>query len=103
MNCFHILFLLSFPGILCFFHILLYEFDDKFPLPENNGKGIITLWSSDFHISPIADIKDILSIYRDVYVIDKSLSGHCHITKTCAKDLAVIGSTEHCYSIIYFL
>lgn len=49
----------------------------------------ITLWSSDFHISPIADIKSIVSKWG-VKVIDKSLSGHCHLTSTCARDLKVI-------------
>eukprot|EP01040_Poterioochromonas_malhamensis_P023883 gene23883-29408_t len=49
----------------------------------------ITLWSSDFHISPIADIKSIVSKWG-VTVIDKSLSGHCHLTSTCARDLKVI-------------
>ncbi len=49
----------------------------------------ITLWSSDFHISPIADIKNILSGYK-VSIIDKSLSGHCHLSNTCEKNLKVI-------------
>ena len=35
----------------------------------------IVLWSSDFHISPIADIKDAMKEFG-VKVIDKSLSGH---------------------------
>lgn len=50
----------------------------------------ITLWSSDFHISPIADIKYLLQSVPNVTVIDKSLSGHCHLTDTCAQDLRVI-------------
>ena len=49
----------------------------------------ITLWSSDFHISPIADAKNILKDFH-VNVIDKSLSGHCHLTNTCERDLRVI-------------
>jgi hypothetical protein len=49
----------------------------------------LTLWSSDFHISPIADIKHQLKDYG-VTVIDKSLSGHCHLTDTCERDLHVI-------------
>lgn len=49
----------------------------------------LTLWSSDFHISPIADVKHLLKDYR-VNVIDKSLSGHCHLTDTCERDLRVI-------------
>eukprot|EP01036_Dinobryon_divergens_P031266 gene31266-40635_t len=64
----------------------------------------LTLWSSDFHISPIADIKYLLqpvfevevnSSKRDVVkmkvsIIDKSLSGHCHLTNTCQRDLEVL-------------
>ena len=49
----------------------------------------LVLWSSDFHISPIADIKHIVAGYG-VSVIDKSLSGHCHLTGTCERDLKVI-------------
>jgi hypothetical protein len=45
-------------------------------------------WSSDFHISPIADLKDLLEP-MGMTIIDKSLSGHCHLKKTCAKDLKV--------------
>jgi hypothetical protein len=61
----------------------------------------ITFWSSDFHISPIADIKnllqptfqvplsinvhtgDVAKVSLQVSVIDKSLSGHCHLQNTC--------------------
>lgn len=46
-------------------------------------------WSSDFHISTVKDIKDILSKFK-VKIIDKSLSGHCHLTNTCENDLRVI-------------
>lgn len=49
----------------------------------------ISIWSSDFHISPVADIKDLLKIF-DAKVLDKSLSGHCHLTKTCQTDLRVL-------------
>jgi hypothetical protein len=46
-----------------------------------------TFWSSDFHISPIADLKDILTPMGHT-IIDKSLSGHCKLMKpkTCATD-----------------
>jgi hypothetical protein len=53
------------------------------------GHKPITLWSSDFHISPIADIKHLLSD-TGVNFIDKSLSGHCHLTSSCESDLRVI-------------
>lgn len=49
----------------------------------------LVFWSSDFHISPIADIKNIIVDYG-VRVIDKSLSGHCHLSNTCQHDLRVI-------------
>jgi len=51
----------------------------------------ITLWSSDFHISPVAELKANLQS-MGVRFIDKSLSGACHITHTCEKDLRVINS-----------
>jgi hypothetical protein len=49
----------------------------------------LVLWSSDFHISPIEDVKTLLKPYG-VQIIDKSLSGHCHLMKTCQHDLRVI-------------
>lgn len=48
-----------------------------------------TFWSSDFHISPIADLKDLFKPLG-MNIIDKSLSGHCHLKKTCAKNLRVL-------------
>ena len=57
----------------------------------------LTFWSTDFHISPIADLKHILSPLG-VRFIDKSLSGHCHLTHTCAKDLKVL-SKDNAYFI----
>lgn len=47
-----------------------------------------TFWSSDFHIGPIADLKQIFAPLG-ITVIDKSLSGHCHLPGTCATDLKV--------------
>jgi hypothetical protein len=41
--------------------------------------------------SPIFDIKDQLKSFK-VRFIDKSLSGHCKLTKTCAHDLKVLNS-----------
>jgi hypothetical protein len=64
---------------------------------DKSPESSLTLWSTDFHISPIADIKAIIEgLNREagrsvVNVIDKSLSGHCHLTGTCAgSDLKVI-------------
>ena len=56
---------------------------------HSNRGFILNLWSSDFHISPIADIKHLLADY-EVKIIDKSLSGHCHLTNTCERDLRII-------------
>lgn len=52
----------------------------------------LVLWSSDFHISPIADIKSLLQMHFDssIRIIDKSLSGHCVLMGTCARDLHII-------------
>lgn len=47
-----------------------------------------TFWSSDFHIGPIADLKEIFASHG-ITVIDKSLSAHCHLKGTCATDLKV--------------
>lgn len=52
-----------------------------------------TIWSSDFHISPVADIKRLLKSWRTtrkIAIIDESLSGHCGMTNTCAKTLRVL-------------
>jgi len=45
------------------------------------------IWSNDFHISPIANMKRLLP---EAQFIDKSLSGACSQTKTCATDLKVL-------------
>jgi len=47
------------------------------------------VWSQDYHITPIMDIKSLLSPIG-VKVIDKSLSYHCGKSNTCAKGLRVI-------------
>lgn len=56
---------------------------------QKNGTSKITVWSNDFHISTIANVKKILEP-MDVNFIDKSLSAHCDLTKTCATDLKVL-------------
>jgi hypothetical protein len=51
------------------------------------------LLSIDFHISPIADLKYVIGMaFSNVHVEDRSLSGACVRTKTCATDtnLAVL-------------
>eukprot|EP00605_Chrysophyceae_sp_TOSAG23-4_P001439 GSChrysophyteH1.ASY1.ANO1.1567.1 assembled CDS len=56
-------------------------------IQPGDGK-VLTLWSTDFHISPVADAKGILnSVDAQVKVHDKSLSGACASMGTCAEDL----------------
>ncbi|UJR07909.1 hypothetical protein I4U23_012192 [Adineta vaga] len=49
----------------------------------------LTIWSNDFHISTIQDIKYQLQPFN-VNLIDNSLSNHCHLTKTCAENLKIL-------------
>jgi hypothetical protein len=49
----------------------------------------VVVWTNDFHISTIGNVKKLLQ-EDGVTFIDKSLSGHCHITGTCATDLKVL-------------
>jgi len=56
---------------------------------EGGDNEPLRFFSSDFHISPVADIKNLLKDLN-VQVIDKSLSGHCHLSNTCERDLRVI-------------
>jgi len=53
-----------------------------------NNDFVSTIWSNDFHISTIGNIKTLLK--GSVNFIDKSLSGHCHLTNTCATNLKVL-------------
>ena len=59
---------------------------------ESSVSTPIKFWSSDFHISPVEDAKLILSKYHGVSILDKSLSGHCHLTHTCAENLHIIST-----------
>jgi hypothetical protein len=58
------------------------------PLFNETQRSLI-IWTSDFHISTVYDIKYLLSQFN-VHVIDKSLSGHCYLTNTCQTDLHII-------------
>ena len=50
-----------------------------------------TMWSTDYHITPIDSLKKLLATISPNYtVIDKSLSGACRSTNTCATDLKVL-------------
>lgn len=53
--------------------------------PALNKKG----WCSDYHIGPIADLKHVFSFFHVDFNI-QSLSGHCHITQSCATNLKVL-------------
>lgn len=57
------------------------------------GEASPVVWSNDFHISTIGNVKELLQPFG-VRFIDKSLSGHCRQTKSCAKDLKVL-TTEN--------
>ena len=52
--------------------------------PESQKDWGYTFWSSDFHISPIADLKDLFAP-MGMRIIDESLSGHCHLKNVLAK------------------
>ena len=54
--------------------------------PSRLLKGF-TVWSSDWHIGPIADFKYFATKLFQMKVIDQSLSGHCKLKGTCAKTL----------------
>ena len=58
----------------------------------------LVIWSNDYHISPINDLKHLLKPLG-VRFIDKSLSGHCHVTDTCEgkKSLKVINRDNAMY------
>ncbi len=51
------------------------------------------MYFSKIFFSPIRDVKNLLSKYN-VRFIDKSLSGHCHLTKSCAKDLKILNQVN---------
>jgi hypothetical protein len=64
-------------------------------VPTSIENTILKFWSSDFHISPIADFKNLMkSIRPNDIVMDESLSGHCHLMGTCATQLSVINQSN---------
>jgi len=66
--------------------------DFGLPQPTREYRGF-TVWSSDYHIATIGDLKDVFKrMDWDVKVVDKSLSGHCHLTHSCQTDLKVFPS-----------
>lgn len=82
----------------CIIYLFMIFNSDSSPKEMHGGQSTtnvtgFTFWSSDFHIGPVADIKDILEPLG-VNILDKSLSGHCHLHQTCAKDLKVSFETD---------
>ena len=78
--------------VLCL--LIRYSFEtqatnDTIELRNTAQSSPIVFWSSDFHIGPVSDIKDLMTRYN-VKFIDKSLSGHCHLTRSCQTDLKVL-------------
>lgn len=61
--------------------------------PHSEEFSQYSMFSADFHIGPIADVKKESSRFG-VSVIDKSLSMHCHLTNTCADDLRILSKTN---------
>lgn len=86
------------PFLSTMLHIKAVSHFSLFP---SHPKSNITIWSSDFHISPVADIKNVLHPFG-ASLIDKSLSGHCHLSNTCERDLKVIAFSLNQY-ISFFL
>ncbi|KNC54145.1 uncharacterized protein AMSG_09924 [Thecamonas trahens ATCC 50062] len=59
------------------------------PRPYKHMYKDLVFWSNDFHISPTKDVKHLFAEWG-IKVIEKSLSGHCHMTGSCASDLKVL-------------
>lgn len=60
---------------------------------DREASPSFTFWSSDFHIAPIADVKDFFQSWdraKDYHIIDESGSGHCELKDTCATNLRVM-------------
>lgn len=76
----------------------LDRYDWNYDLVERNGHPTDptcattnVIWSNDFHISPIANVKQIVDT---AVFIDKSLSGACQQTHTCQKNLMVLNRSN---------
>lgn len=69
------------------------------PSQVKKSREELVIWTSDFHISTVYDIKHLLQVQFpqllsaagvQIKMIDKSLSGHCHLTNTCQTDLHIL-------------
>ncbi|CAF1526631.1 unnamed protein product [Adineta ricciae] len=69
--------------------LLLMNLPQKPQTIIKRSKRNLTIWSNDFHISTIQDVKYQLQLFN-VVLIDNSLSNHCGLTKTCAEKLKVL-------------
>jgi len=70
-----------------------YDSDSLAELKElKKTSSVVVVWSNDFHVSTIGNVKSLLRREEDVRFIDKSLSGHCDKVKTCATDLRVLNA-----------
>jgi hypothetical protein len=67
-----------------------YDGDKQYEVSADQLRGL-TVFSMDFHISPVKDLKDVFSQWG-IKFIDQSLSGACgkFEPKTCAQDLKVV-------------
>ncbi|CAF1211299.1 unnamed protein product, partial [Adineta ricciae] len=83
-----LLILIFFIFIRPYLDIISYELYIQ-TLDVQSYANSITIWNSDFHISPIRDLKTIL-IPLGVKFFDKSLSNSCSRTKTCASHLRIL-------------
>ncbi|CAF2339147.1 unnamed protein product [Rotaria sp. Silwood2] len=86
--------------ILCFlvaafsivFSLIFFRKDNEENLIDlNQYDDKVTFWSNDYHISPIHDLKHLLTPLG-VRFIDKSLSGSCSLTDSCAKHLRILSA-----------
>ena len=50
----------------------------------------LVIWNSDFRVSPIRDLKQLLIPQFGVKIIDKSMSSSCSLVTTCQTDLKVL-------------
>lgn len=77
-------------GTTCFCAYVVFSFVAPSRRPALSKLNMLSI---DFHISPIRDVKDVFERFQTldhVRIIDKSLSGHCHLVNTCATDLRII-------------
>eukprot|EP01080_Neovahlkampfia_damariscottae_P007290 gene7290-11609_t len=63
---------------------------------EYGRKYGITIWGMDYHIATMGDMTDLLkNLGLNITIIDQSLSGHCHLTGTCASNLKWTNRPAH--------